>query len=59
MGKRISDKERMDWITRKRLDLIFCGLKCWHIGEQSDTAHKTPRKAIDAAIRQEKKERGV
>ena len=61
-SKKLTDKERLDWLTLRGVRLthgpIGWGLQ-YEMNEEDDFVqghtHKTPRAAIDAAIRAERK----
>jgi len=57
---RITDKMRLDWMTKNPDDIFYSRShrKPWELGKQPlDSAHKTLRAAIDAAIRAERQAR--
>jgi hypothetical protein len=56
---RPSDRERLDWLTRKGSSLLLFGAldsnHCWDFAEGFDVdGFKTPRAAIDAAMKAER-----
>lgn len=56
---KITDKQRLDWLTRNRPDLTPLS-NCWHVDStvpEFTSGHigKSPSAAIDAAIRAEKR----
>jgi len=55
MPKAYSDKERLDWLTRKTA-VVCVGKRAWRVFSGSKTIDgNTPRQVIDAAMRAEKK----
>lgn len=61
MPKRITDKERLDWITRKAWGVEHTCYqtkrgKWWcNVGSDEDGYGETPRQAIDAAMKSERR----
>lgn len=55
--KKPTDKERLDWLSRKPHELLTYGAEGWLCFWDADiqgVIRKSPRAAIDAAIRAEK-----
>ena len=58
---RITDKERLDWLEARKLGVDWSQVKLWYIRGMAygaiafNSQNATPRAAIDAAIRAERK----
>lgn len=55
-GKRISDKEMMDWLAYSRTSVYWnWAYKAWGATGQLRPMFKTPRQAIHAAMKSERR----
>ena len=57
---KITDKQRLDWLTKNKQELVPLAFAAWHVtGNVYPAGHygKSPRQAIDAAIKAERSKR--